>query len=271
MRLDRLALRPSARSARGSCGPGSAAYIGQAKAPPKRALMSVTRRPSSESRNIWMVAGPRSGSASATARPRSISSGSAIAGALDRLAAARLEHRARDRVQAAAVEVAQQVDGELRAVHEALDHHRLLDVGGEELGLARVGAGVDRARARALARLDHRREAARPPRPAATSAGSAARAARAAGARGTCRTSPGRRRRSGTNAGRSRAREHLEVEVGQRDHRGHAVLLDQLGQERDVAPGRRRAAARPARRRRTGRARAGSGRRRRRTRAARTS
>ena len=53
--------------------------------------------------------------------------------ALDRLAAARLEHRARDRVQAAAVAVAQQVDGELGAVHEALDHHRLLDVGGEEV------------------------------------------------------------------------------------------------------------------------------------------
>src|SRR4051794_16074248 len=43
-------------------------------------------------------------------------------GPLDRLAAARLDHRARDRVEAAPVEVAEQVDRELRPAHEPLDH-----------------------------------------------------------------------------------------------------------------------------------------------------
>ena len=271
MRLDPLALRPSARSARGSCGPGSAAYIGQAKAPPKRALMSVTRRPSSRSRNICTVAGPRSGSASATARPRSISSGSAIAGALDRLAAARFEHRARDRVQAAAVAVAQQVDGELGAVHAPLHHHRLLDVAGEELRLALVGARVDRARARALARLDHRRDSRRGSSPGSQVGG----LGRPCDSSSWCarylsnvalQTSA-----SGTNAGRS-----LRASTSRsRSVSGITALTScSLAPARSgtgCRPDRRRAAARRARRRRTGRAPAGSGRRRRRTRAARTS
>ena len=44
-------------------------------------------------------------------------------GALDRLAPARLDHRARDRVEAAPVAVAERVDRVLRPVHELLHHH----------------------------------------------------------------------------------------------------------------------------------------------------
>ena len=80
---------------------------------------------------------------------------------LDRLAAARLEHRPRDRVEAAPLHVAQQVDREVRAAEQALDHHRLVRVADEELHLLAVGRRVDGARARAAARLDDNGVAAR--------------------------------------------------------------------------------------------------------------
>ena len=196
--------------------------------------MSVTRRPSSRSRNIWTVAGPRSGSASATARPRSISSGSAIAAPL-------IDSPPRDSSIVRGIAFRQRPSrSQSRSTENSgpsmqpLDHHRLLDVAGEELRLALVGARVDRARAGALARLDHR----------GIAVGGLAR-------------QPGRRARQAVrleqlvrevlvergladlgvrHEGRQvAAREHLEVEVGERDHGAHVVALDQLGQERDVA------------------------------------
>ena len=75
--------------------------------------------------------------------------------ALDRLAPARLEHRARDRVQAAAVEVAEAVDRALGAAHRALDHRCLGDVVEKEPRLGGVVGEVDRARAGAAPGLDH--------------------------------------------------------------------------------------------------------------------
>src|SRR5207244_10036256 len=74
---------------------------------------------------------------------------------LDRLSAARLEHRPRDRVQAAPLEVAEAIDRELGTVHGALDHDRLAHVAGEEARLRGVLGAVDRARARTTAGLDH--------------------------------------------------------------------------------------------------------------------
>ena len=58
--------------------PGPAAYIGAGKAPPKRVLTSVMPSPISRSRKACTVHGPRTGSASPTARPSSTSSGSGI-------------------------------------------------------------------------------------------------------------------------------------------------------------------------------------------------
>ena len=98
--------------------------------------------------------------------------------ALDRLAALRLDHRARDRVQAAALEVAEHVDRELLA-EAALLHHRVdrrrAQVEGELLGV--VGA-VDVARPEPLAHLDEERVAGvvRERRPGARCAGSGCRA-----------------------------------------------------------------------------------------------
>src|SRR5262249_58139872 len=75
---------------------------------------------------------------------------------LERLAPARLDHRAWDRVQAGAGQVPETVDGELWAGHRALDHRRLGHVVGEEARLRGVAGEVDRAGAGAAARLDHR-------------------------------------------------------------------------------------------------------------------
>ncbi len=109
----------------------------------------------SGSRKTWIVAGPHTRSASMTRRPSSISSGSWIDRALDRLAPARLEHRARNRVQAAPAEVAEAVDRQLGAAHRALDHRRLGHVVDEEPRLRGVVGEVDRARAGAPPGLDH--------------------------------------------------------------------------------------------------------------------
>ena len=155
--LDRARRRPCARSAPGRCGPCSAAYTGAGKAPPKRVLTSVMPSPMSGSRNTWIVAGP------ATAQrlhhaPAELDQLLVVDHfALDRLASARLEHRARDRVQAAPVVVAEAVDRQLRTVHRALDHHRLGYVVDEEACLRGVVGEVDRARARAATGLDHHR------------------------------------------------------------------------------------------------------------------
>jgi hypothetical protein len=157
--------------------------------------------------------------------------------ALDRLAAARLEHRARDRVEAAAVEVGERVDRELRAVHRALDHRRLLHVAHEEGCFLGVVREVDRARAGTLARLHHHRVGRR----------------RVAGQHG------GRRRKTellqqqvrlvlvvrrarDRGVGRERRQDpvdarlgqHLDVEVGERDDRADVVLGAQLGERRHV-------------------------------------
>ena len=201
VRLDLLAARHphdqlgvgAARAARRTSAPGNA--------PPKRVFTSVMPRPISGSRNAWTVQGPRTlqrlGHRAAELDQLLVLDH----GALDRLAAARLDHRARDRVQAAAVEVAEDVDRELRPAHQALHHHGLLDVADEELHLLAVGGRVDRARAGALARLDHHRVRlgllARQHRGRAT----AGRGAAAARAWRTCRRCRGTRRARGTNAG----------------------------------------------------------------------
>ena len=57
--------------------------------------------------------------------------------ALDRFAALRLDHRPRDRVQAAAVEVAEDVDRELLALADLLHDRRDRRVAEEEVELAR--------------------------------------------------------------------------------------------------------------------------------------
>ena len=137
----------------------------------------------------------------------------------------------------------------------------------EEARLRGVTREVDRARARAAARLDHHRvvERVEVVARAARSAARAARAASAAGAPRTCRRSRGRpRQRARARAAASssaRARD-LDVEVGQRQHRADAVLARTAPR----APGRsrgRRSAERPrARAPRTAPAPAARGRRR---------
>jgi hypothetical protein len=79
-------------------------------------------------------------------------------GALDLLAALRLDHRARNRVEAAAVEVAQHVDRELRARAALLHHRGQGGVAEEEVELAAIGAAEDALRAAALAHLDEHGE-----------------------------------------------------------------------------------------------------------------
>src|SRR5919197_2742021 len=78
--------------------------------------------------------------------------------ALDRFAALRLDHRARDRVQAAPIEIAEDVDRELLAretdLHDRLDRR----VAEEELELRAVGGAVDVPRAETMTRLDEQRE-----------------------------------------------------------------------------------------------------------------
>src|SRR5207253_11319630 len=79
--------------------------------------------------------------------------------ALDRLAALGLDHRARDRVQAAALRVAEDVDGELLAEADLLDERLDRRVTEEELELRRILGAIDVARAEALAHLDQQRVA----------------------------------------------------------------------------------------------------------------
>ena len=260
VRLDRLAARPCGRSARGRCGPAGRRTSAPANAPPKRVLTSVMPRPISGSRNACTVHGPRTPSASPTARPSSISSGSAMTVPL-------IDSPPRDSIIVRGIAFRQrpsrsheQVDRELRAAHQPLDHHRLLDVADEEVLLLAVGGRVDRARARALARLDHHRVGSRAPPRAGTSAGSAARGRAAARASRTCRTSPARPRRSGrTPAGRRAARTSRSRSVSGTTA-PRVVARDELLQERHVAgvvdPRRDDARRRP----RSAPARAGSGR-----------
>src|SRR6266550_8892316 len=69
---------------------------------------------------------------------------------LDRLSAFRLDHRARDRIEAAPLEVAEDVNRELLAVAYGLHHRVLARVAKEELELARVLAAVDPTRSEPL-------------------------------------------------------------------------------------------------------------------------
>jgi len=158
--------------------------------------------------------------------------------ALDRLAAARLEHRARDRVEAAPVEVREQIDRELGPVHQPLHHDRLVDVAAEERGLLGVARGVDRARARATARLDHHRVGRR------LLAGEHRRRGGQAEAReqqvglvlvvrGARDLGVGDERRQAPV--RARLGEDLDVEVRERDDGTDPVLRAQRLERRDVA------------------------------------
>ncbi len=79
----------------------------------KACVASVMPSPISGSRNAWTVHGPRAGGASPTARPSSISSGSAITVPSIDLPP-RDSSSSGDRVKAAPVEIAEQVDRELR-------------------------------------------------------------------------------------------------------------------------------------------------------------
>ncbi len=78
---------------------------------------------------------------------------------LDRLATLGLDHRARDRVQAAGVEVAEDVDRELLAPAGGLDERVDRRVAEEEVELGPIGGAEDVARAEALAHLDEQRVA----------------------------------------------------------------------------------------------------------------
>src|SRR6266511_784134 len=77
---------------------------------------------------------------------------------LDRLAAPRLDHRPRDRVQAAPVEVAEDVDRELLALAALLDERLRLRVAEEEVELLTVLGAVDVLGAETLASLDEDRK-----------------------------------------------------------------------------------------------------------------
>ena len=186
--------------------------------------------------------------------------------ALDRLAALRLDHRARDRVQAGALEVAEDVDRELLALAELLHERVDRRVAEEELELGTVRApgrcGASRS-PRAPSRAAG--SAHRPGRRRATScAGSRSRCPRRRGAPRTCRPSSGtpqarERASAGASASRDCASEHL-VEVGQRDDQPDVVLGDQRGRAPGRSPGCRRAAR--GRNGRRGRAPARAGRRR---------
>ncbi len=77
---------------------------------------------------------------------------------LDRLAALRLDHRARHGVETAALEITEHVDRELFAAARGLNHRIVVGVLEEELELARVRAAVDAARAEAVARLHEHRK-----------------------------------------------------------------------------------------------------------------
>ncbi len=193
--------------------------------------------PTSGSRKTWIVLGPRKPSASQTRRARSVELGVVEHLALDRLAAAGLEHGARDRVEADPVEVAQAVDGELLAAHGALDHDGLLDVVDEERGLRGVLGQVDGAGARALARLDD--DGVAPDRVARQDRRRARQAEleeRLVGAvlvehrRADLRGRDERREPLGARRG-----EHVDVEVRQRDDRADAVLRAEPLEEGDVA------------------------------------
>ena len=154
--LDRLT--PAMRTiSSGKLRPGSAAYIGPAKPPPKRRFTSWIpvrargRGRAGSSRGRGPAARPWS--------PADLDDLGVVGDlALDGLAAARLEHRARDRVDAAPVPVAERVDRDVLAAEHPLPHRRLADVLGEEVRLAAVVGDEHRARQRAEARLDDDRE-----------------------------------------------------------------------------------------------------------------
>src|SRR4029450_10708738 len=103
-----------------------------------------------------MLAGPTSRSFSATSRASSISCASRVVIPLvdPPPLALRLEHRSRDRVQAAAVEIAEDIDRELLAgeagLHDRLDRR----VAEEEVELRAVLGAIDVARAEGDARPD---------------------------------------------------------------------------------------------------------------------
>src|SRR5215208_757811 len=78
--------------------------------------------------------------------------------ALDRLAALRLDHRARDRTEAAALEVAEDVDRELDAGAQALDERGDARAPQVEVELLTVVRAVDVARPEPAARLHEHRE-----------------------------------------------------------------------------------------------------------------
>ena len=202
-----------------------------------------------------MFAGPQIGSASATRRPSVDQLRVLDRHALDRLAALRLDHRARNRVQAAAVEVAEHVDRELLARAHLL-HHRVD---------RRVARGRTRAR---RGRARGRCAASRSPRAPSRAPGSdvrghvrgqpgrrrrRSRAPRTASARGTC--PPSRAHDLERRQEHKRAElvavlgEHDVVEVGERDDQRHVVLLDELRAARATYAG----VVDPRRRARSGR------------------
>src|SRR4029078_7295082 len=79
--------------------------------------------------------------------------------ALDGFAAFRLDHCSRDRIQAPALGVAEDVDRELLAQTHFLHHRFLRRVAEEEVDLTPVGGSVDVPRAETAARLHEYRVA----------------------------------------------------------------------------------------------------------------
>ena len=188
-----------------------------------------------------MFAGPRIPIASAVEQPELDQLAVVDRHALDRLAALRLDHRARDRVQAAAVEVAEDVDRELLAAAHELHHRVGRRVREEEVELAR-------------GRPPGRCGASRSPRAPSTSTGNGRSSGSSAGSqvsgdgmpcsqKKTCArylsfmasttSGSGSSTSAGSSSSRRCARQPL-VEVGERHDEPHVVQVDELGERRDV-------------------------------------
>ena len=140
---------PFASGARAQ-GSGCPRRAAAEKPPPKRGLTSVTGSDPSGSRKHWTLR--RADDARAVSATRRAVLDQLLVldrHALDRLAALRLDHRPRDRVQAAALEVAEEVDRELLAaaalLHERVDRSCSRGRSRARRGRARGRCGASRS------------------------------------------------------------------------------------------------------------------------------
>ena len=159
--------------------------------------------------------------------------------AFDRLAALRLDHRPRHRVEAAPFQVAEHVDGELLAAAARLHHRVDARVAEEEVELAPVVAAEDVARPESPSRLHEHRKL-----KVAGNVGGQPRRRRADAALdeeqvreplvGERFDDLGRRQENRRPERIPRAGEDVVVEVGERNDERDVVRGDELGQRRHV-------------------------------------